>query len=138
MKIVIFDTSVRSGSFSHGCSLSPERSEGDKNTRAMMTLFGHVYRTLFFLTECVKLALLFVLRARSSSFTHGVCESKLICICATFAHAVCKRATLHMQNKHEKSSLTHSVKKKKFIMFNDYGSKINLIASKFLVQVDFG
>ena len=38
-------------------------------------------------------AVLFVLHARSSCFTHGVRESKLICACATFAHAVCKTST---------------------------------------------
>ena len=126
VEIVIFDTSVRSGSFSHGCSLSPERSEGDKNTRTMMNLFGHVYWTLFFLTECVKLALLHTPRVRSSSFTHGVRESILICACATFAHAVCKRATFRMQNKHEKSSFAHSVKKNNVLKtFWSFKSKQN-------------
>ena len=47
-EIVIFDTSARSGRCPDGCSLSPERSEGDKNTRAIIALFAHVYRTLFF------------------------------------------------------------------------------------------
>ena len=111
LEIVIFDTSVRIGSFSHGCSLSPERSDGDKYTRAMMALFGNVFRTPFFLAKCVKLALLFVLCERSNSFTHGMRESKLLCACATFAHAMCKRANLRTQNKHEKSSFEHSVKK---------------------------
>ena len=45
----------------------------------------------------MNLAFLFVLHARSSCFTHGVRESKLICACATFAHAVlqllCARKT---------------------------------------------
>ena len=75
----------------------------------MITLFAHVYRTLFFLTECVKLTFLFVLHAQSSCFTHGVRESKLICACATFAHAVYKTATLRTQNKHEKASFAYSV-----------------------------
>ena len=66
----------------------------------------------------MKLAFLFVLRARSGSFTHGVRESKLICACATFAHAVCKGATLRTQNKHEKSSFAHSVKKNNFTFTN--------------------
>ena len=62
-----------------------------------------------FLTKCVKLAFLFVLHAQSSCFTHGVRERKLICACATFAHAVCKTATLRTQNKHEKASFAYTV-----------------------------
>ena len=79
LEIVIFDTSVRSGWIAQGRSLSPERSDGDKNTYVMITLFAHVYRTLFLLTECVKLDFLFVLHAQSRCFTHDVRESKLIC-----------------------------------------------------------
>ena len=34
-----------------------------------------------------------------------------ICACAYFAHVVCKTATFRTQNKHEKASFAHSVKK---------------------------
>ena len=62
----------------------------------------------------MKLDFLFVLQTQSSCFIHGVRESTLICACATFAHTVCKTATLRTQNKHEKASFAYSVKKNFF------------------------
>ena len=93
VKIVIFDRSMRSGWFPHGGSLSPERSKVDKNTRVMITLFAHVYRTLFFLTECVKLACLFVLHAQSS-LSHTACSKVNWSAHARFLRTPCVKELL--------------------------------------------
>ena len=72
-------------------------------TRAMMTIFSHVHRTLFFLTECVKL-------------TYGVRESKLICACVTFAHAVCKEP-LFARKTSTKSRVLHTPLKNSYFRY---------------------
>ena len=91
---VQFVTRAKRGWQKHPCNDDPFRSR--------------VSNSIFHLSESVKLAFLFVLRARSNCFSDGVRESKLICACATFTHAVCKTATLRTQNKHKVSSFAHS------------------------------
>ena len=80
--------------------------------RSGLTELG-ITNSYFFNGVC-ETRFLFVLFVQSRCFIHGVHESKLICACAAFAHAVCKTATWRTQNKHEKSSFAHSVKKNYF------------------------
>ena len=106
--------------------LSPSLRSGDK---LHYTTCIELY---FFLTECVKLAFLFVLHAQSRCFRHGVRKSKLICKCAIFAHAVYKQL-LCARKTSTKRRVSHTPFQK--IIFNNtfefkvFYSKKNLFIS---------